>query len=134
MLALVAGISISIWIDGRIAKEFDRICYFESLTGYGMWEETKNDRNMASLSKEVGHSLMAIADLKRRIQLAKSLFAFIVSNNGEHDASSFPAFTLGHHDQQPSETARLLLRQTDAADSTAEYLQERAKNQLSVVS
>ncbi|KAK3323070.1 hypothetical protein B0H66DRAFT_219272 [Apodospora peruviana] len=127
LLRYVAAAEISLWIDRILEHELHILREAERKTGHGCWEswnprpaERIGCDDFADISKMVGFSSAALANVVRHIKLANELMDIKLPGGDSYVAPIAVALNL-FRDQ-------LAARRLDS-----EYLQERARNQLQVV-
>jgi hypothetical protein len=136
LLAFVAGVHMSRYLDDRIINILEDIREIEMSTGHGGWHLVQpKDRfdvdEITDLSKRTGACLTDLVNSARHQKIAASLLSFV--SEMETNAIDYPE--KGHISTRVlASVAPVVQSQIKQSKLSIDYLQERAKNQISVVS
>jgi hypothetical protein len=137
----IALLELSKWMDGILDGQLQTIREAETLTEHGCWKSWDRSRSRprvddpSDASGKIGFSLSALANVMRHVQIAASLGAGKDVAGGRdysyiHNTPDVPAPTL----VEAQNAISLVLEQINCRRMDAEYLEQRARSQLSVVS
>jgi hypothetical protein len=143
LLRFIALLETHRWIESILTTELQTLRRAESQTGYGCWESWNRGGNkvwkprldkFAEISQTMGFSASALANVLRHIEIADQLGDIAPLLAEAADGSC----VLIREERRSSlskaaEALKLVRKQVAARKKDAEYLQERARNQLSVV-
>lgn len=131
-LSFIFGVDLLPLLDSKVSAEFHRISQVERETGYGVWSNGPtlpvDTERLANSSREIGTSLVRLANLVKNLTIAKSIFDDLVS------APLFVAAVPLPSEGKIKEAARLLRPQVDSFELWSSYAQKRASTQQTVVS
>lgn len=141
LLRFVALLETHRWIESILTTEMQTIRQAESQTGYGCWESWSRGHsktwksqlsNFAEMSKIMGFSTAVLANVLRHIEIADELGDIVPLT--EAAGRSCVLIREGGSDlSKAAEALKLVRKQVAAREKDTKYLQERARNQLSVV-
>ncbi|ERF76443.1 hypothetical protein EPUS_07323 [Endocarpon pusillum Z07020] len=142
LLRFVALLETHRWIESILTNELQTIRQAESQTGYGCWESWNRGHgktwkpqlgNFAEMSQIVGFSTAALANVLRHIEIADE-FGDIAPLLTEAAGRSCALIREGGSGLgKAAEALKLVRKQVAAREKDTRYLQERARNQLSVM-
>lgn len=144
LLPLILCTAMVIWLDRTVYREVKRIPFIESMTQHGQFgtsDSLPDFDKMVEVSKFVGFSLGALANASRQSELILELQGRLLETSGSGPAGD-GSRALGSVLSMMSDEAapegskqalRLLHSQSMMRKKDIKYLQERAKDQSSVV-
>lgn len=143
LLRFVALLETHRWIESILTNEMQTIRQAESQTGYGCWESWNGGHgktwkpqlgNLAKMSQLVGFSTAALANVLRHIEIADEIGDIApLLTEAAAGRSGVLIREGGSGLGKAAEALKLVRKQVAARKKDTKYLQERARNQLSVV-
>ncbi|RTE73153.1 hypothetical protein BHE90_012426 [Fusarium euwallaceae] len=131
LLQFVCVIELCRWLDLVHGFELQRIRLVEEQTRHGSWisesQEKLDLQQLTEVSQSVGFSVSALANAVRHVHIALELLNINISSPPPSATSSQSKAELVR------EATRLLSRQVHYRKLDLEYLQERSKNQVSII-
>lgn len=157
LVGVVCGTQIMEWVRLRLDRQYKSIRDTEAQTGHGVFAGLKHKRpdlaKLTELSKKTEYILVAIADIKRHLQIARSLLTQICmkENHRKHSTNSPMSLCAKNLPNQPIlqpkeqlsinftsqsviKRARFVLSRIGFASMDAKYYESRAKFHMTVVS
>ena len=122
-LSLAVATQLVHWLDGYILSQLEKICYAEAATGHSDMVsigKMLNAKEITRCSKAMAQSLTVLANGQRHLEVAKAALV--------HASKTSPS------QQGVRDTLSVLETQLLWNESTSEYLLQRARNQITVVS
>jgi len=122
-LSLAVATQLVHWLDGYILSQLEKIRDAEAATGHGDMVsigKMLNAKEITRCSKAMAQSLTVLANIQRHLEVAKAALV--------HASKTSPS------QQGVRDTLSVLETQLLWNESTSEYLLQRARNQITVVS